>query len=106
MEEVFAFGCVLVDGAFLVHVHELFFGDLPVEVFVELPDHAFDFRFGHAGFHLLEDVVQVGFGEEFVVVGGGEGLEDLEEVFVFGGVDVELLQFFFHCFLLFHFAFF
>lgn len=105
VEQVFAFCCVLVHGAFLVHVDEFFLGDLPVEVFIELPEHAFDLGLGHADFHFLEDGVEVGFGEELAVVGGGEGLEDLQQVFEFGGVDVELFEFFFHSLFFFGFAF-
>lgn len=101
MEEVFGFGCGFVDGAFFVHVGEFFVRNFLVEFFIEFPNHPIDFGIGHFDVHFGKDITDLLFCEELPVVRGGQKFEDLNEVFLFGLVDVVFLKLLFNGFLFF-----
>jgi hypothetical protein len=76
-----------VKDALLVHIDELFLGDLLVEVLVDLPDHELDLFAGELALHhLLQNGLDVVGGEVLVLVRLGQGVEHVEQVFLFGGV--------------------
>lgn len=95
MEKVLALCGVLINGALLVHIHELLLGDLLVEVLVELPDHPLYFGFAHPDAHAFEGVPDLLGGEVLVGVPGRELLKHLQQVLLLRRVDLKLFQLFF-----------
>jgi len=91
MEEILTLSRILIDSAFLIHIHELFLCDFLVKIFIKLPDHPFNFCFGHLDFHLLQHLLDLILSKEFSIVWCRQVLKHFEKVFLFSGVDLKLL---------------